>query len=65
MKKLTKERIETIKGQVLVKPPKERSSFEQTFLRAVAQLTKVQRMRYVQFGARLQRLQAALPNRPT
>ena len=34
-----------IKGEVLVKPTKERSPFEQTFLRAVAQLTKVQKMR--------------------
>ena len=45
MKKLTKERIETIKGEILVKPSKERSSFEQTFLRALTQLTKVQKMR--------------------
>ena len=30
MKKLTKERIETIKGESLVRPPKERLSFEQT-----------------------------------
>ena len=33
------------KGEIIVKPPKERSSFEQTFLRALTQLTQVQRMR--------------------
>ena len=41
VKRLTKERIETVKGEILVKPPKARTSFEQTFMRAVSQIAKV------------------------
>ena len=43
--KLTKERVETLKGTILVKPVKTRSTFELSFLRATAQMVKVKQLR--------------------
>ena len=43
--KLTKERVETLKGTILVKPAKTRSAFELAFIRATFQMAKVKQLR--------------------
>jgi hypothetical protein len=45
LRRLTKEQIETMKGNILMKSVKDRSDFEQTFMRAHAQLVKVNELR--------------------
>ena len=45
LQKLTKEQIETLKGNIVMKPVKERNDFEHSFMRALAQLVKVSELR--------------------
>jgi len=45
VKTLTKDQFETLKGNIVMKPVKERSNFEHTFMRANHQIMKVQELR--------------------